>query len=673
MNKIFRVIWSHAQQAWVVVSELVKSHGKSAISIDKRISPNFSAVLLEQQNGFSLSPVTKAILVGLLGLSFADFAYSAAIVGNNASYSQDWSNTVVGDSAVALSINDRPGQEENAGTESVVIGFEAKTKKGGHKTSNAGSSAKAVVIGAKAEGVEGAVAIGHAVKVKTLYSVAIGREATVGVIGGQGRPISGEYSIAIGSNEEANKTEALGDIAIAMGRNAKARGYASMALGWNTQANETSSLAMMYGARSTGYAGVAIGRESNAAAHSTALGGGANATGNRSIAIGTHKNANGTWSGSGAEATQEDSIAIGTDATASAINSIAIGKESKAEGDRDSVAIGQSSNAKAYGTALGSSTVAHTDALAAGNHADATKNDSTALGAHAQATGRAAVAIGSSATADSNGDVTRSMASARNTIAIGGGNASKIEAISIGAKSQATQAQSIAIGSESSASAAQAVTIGSNTVASEYGAISIGGDDLNTTKYHDPVNNIPNYSGTTASGKASVAIGGKSSARGEGSIVLGPVALATNDEGIAIGAKSMSTADYGIAVGGSATAGSYAVAVGKSATASQTGASAFGEYAEATAKRATALGNHSKADVEHGVALGYMSKTTRNVTNNEGWKQDTSAYSALNNNVRTATHAAVAVGNDTTGSIVTRQITGVAAGSQDTDAVTWLN
>ncbi|MFK5029409.1 ESPR domain-containing protein, partial [Glaesserella parasuis] len=23
MNKIFRVIWSHAQQAWVVVSELV--------------------------------------------------------------------------------------------------------------------------------------------------------------------------------------------------------------------------------------------------------------------------------------------------------------------------------------------------------------------------------------------------------------------------------------------------------------------------------------------------------------------------------------------------------------------------------------------------------------------------------------------------------------------------
>ncbi|MFW9316696.1 ESPR-type extended signal peptide-containing protein [Glaesserella parasuis] len=661
MNKIFRVIWSHAQQAWVVVSELVKSHGKSAISIDKRISPNFSAVLLEQQNGFSLSPVTKAILVGLLGLSFADFAYSRAVLGGgSATDSNDYSNTVVGDSAVALSVNDRPHQEGDYGTDSVVIGYHAKTKKGGHLTNpGLGNASRAVVIGGRAQGVEGAVAIGWKTDVSKLYGVAVGRDATVG----------GEYAVAIGSNEDTQKTQALGTASIAIGRQAKAEGYASLALSMSAQALGTSSVAMMYDAKATGVAAVAVGRETRAGNHSTALGGGANATGNRSIAIGAHKDANSTWSGSGAEATGEDSIALGTDATASAIDSIAIGKESKAEGDRDSVAIGKSSNAKAYGTALGSSTVAHTDALAAGNSADATKNDSTALGAHTQATGRAAVAIGSSAIADSNGDVTRSIASARNTIAIGGGKASQIEAISIGAKSQATQTQSIAIGSESSASAAQAVTIGSNTVASEYGAISIGGDDLNTTKYHDPVNNIPNYSGTTASGKASVAIGGKSSARGEGSIVLGPVALATNDEGIAIGAKSMSTADYGIAVGGSATAGSYAVAVGKSATASQTGASAFGEYAEATAQRATALGNHSKADVEHGVALGYMSKTTRNTTNNEGWKQDTSAYSALNNNVRTATHAAVAVGNDTTGSIVTRQITGVAAGSQDTDAV----
>ncbi|MDP0311140.1 ESPR-type extended signal peptide-containing protein [Glaesserella parasuis] len=663
MNKIFRVIWSHAQQAWVVVSELVKSHGKSAISIDKRISPNFSAVLLEQQNGFSLSPVTKAILVGLLGLSFADFAYSAAVYGNGATDNNDWSNVAIGDQANALNVGGWASGDN--GSDNVVIGYKAKTVKGGHKINpNLGNGSGAVVIGAKAQAVEGAIAIGKEVKVQTLYGIAIGRDATVGVVT-DGKPVSGEYSIAIGSNEGTHKTEALGDIAIAMGRNAKARGYASMALGWDTQANATSSLAMMYAAQATGFAAVAVGRETRAGNHSTALGGGANATGTRSIAIGAHKDANSTWSGSGAEATGEDSIALGTDATASAAKSIAIGRESKAEGDHDSVAIGQKSNAKAYGTAVGSNAKAETDSAALGNTANASTKDSVAVGAHTTASGLAAVAIGSSV---HNTEKTRSQATASNTIAIGGGKATQAEAISIGAKSQATQTQSIAIGSESSASAAQAVTIGSNTVASGYGAISIGGDDLNTTEYHN-VPDITTYFGTTASGKASVAIGGKSNAIGDGSVVVGPASRATNKEGVVIGAKSSSTADYGIAVGSSATAGSYAVAVGKSATASETGTSAFGEFAEATAQRATALGNHSKADVENGVALGYMSKTTRNATNNEGWKQDTSAYSALNNNVRTATHAAVAVGNDTAGSIVTRQITGVAAGSQDTDAV----
>ncbi|MWQ76932.1 hypothetical protein GHJ37_07940 [Glaesserella parasuis] len=665
MNKIFRVIWSHAQQAWVVVSELVKSHGKSAISIDKRISPNFSAVLLEQQNGFSLSPVTKAILVGLLGLSFADFAYSAAVYGNGATDNNDWSNVAIGDQANALNVGGWASGDN--GSDNVVIGYKAKTVKGGHKINpNLGNGSGAVVIGAKAQAVEGAIAIGKEVKVQTLYGIAIGRDATVGVVT-DGKPVSGEYSIAIGSNEGTHKTEALGDIAIAMGRNAKARGYASMALGWDTQANATSSLAMMYAARATGIAAVAIGRETSAGNYASALGNGAKAEGTRSIAIGTNKDANGAESKSGAEATGEDSIALGTDATASAAKSIAIGRESKAEGDHDSVAIGQKSNAKAYGTAVGSNAKAETDSAALGNTANASTKDSVAVGAHTTASGRASVAIGSSID-NAQTTVTRSRATERNTIAIGGGTASKVEAISIGAKSQATQAQSIAIGSESSASAAQAVTIGSNTVASGYGAISIGGDDLNTTEYHN-VPDITTYFGTTASGKASVAIGGKSNAIGDGSVVVGPASRATNKEGVVIGAKSSSTADYGIAVGSSATAGSYAVAVGKSATASQTGTSAFGEFAEATVQRATALGNHSKADVENGVALGYMSKTTRNTTNNEGWKQDTSAYSALNNNVRTATHAAVAVGNDTAGSIVTRQITGVAAGSQDTDAV----
>ncbi|MDO9804554.1 ESPR domain-containing protein, partial [Glaesserella parasuis] len=56
MNKIFRVIWSHAQQAWVVVSELVKSHTKTSAYTDKRAQVCTSDYFLDkQQDKFKLS------------------------------------------------------------------------------------------------------------------------------------------------------------------------------------------------------------------------------------------------------------------------------------------------------------------------------------------------------------------------------------------------------------------------------------------------------------------------------------------------------------------------------------------------------------------------------------------------------------------------------------------
>ncbi|MDG6406858.1 ESPR domain-containing protein, partial [Glaesserella parasuis] len=49
MNKIFRVIWSHAQQAWVVVSELVKSHTKTSTYTNKRAQLCTSHYFLDKQ------------------------------------------------------------------------------------------------------------------------------------------------------------------------------------------------------------------------------------------------------------------------------------------------------------------------------------------------------------------------------------------------------------------------------------------------------------------------------------------------------------------------------------------------------------------------------------------------------------------------------------------------
>ncbi|MDO9777431.1 ESPR domain-containing protein, partial [Glaesserella parasuis] len=60
---IFRVIWSHAQQAWVVVSELVKSHTKTSAYTDKRAQVCTSDYFLDkQQDKFKLSLLSLVLL-----------------------------------------------------------------------------------------------------------------------------------------------------------------------------------------------------------------------------------------------------------------------------------------------------------------------------------------------------------------------------------------------------------------------------------------------------------------------------------------------------------------------------------------------------------------------------------------------------------------------------------
>ncbi|EQA06316.1 collagen triple helix repeat family protein, partial [Glaesserella parasuis 12939] len=158
---------------------------------------------------------------------------------------------------------------------------------------------------------------------------------------------------------------------------------------------------------------------------------------------------------------------------------------------------------------------------------------------------------------------------------------------------------------------------------------------------------------------------GKDSNVGPGSIVIGRFAKAEGRTAVAIGYSTVAGQSNSVAIGSGSRASNHAVAVGRNANANQTGASAFGESAQATAERATALGNNATADKKYGVALGYQSKTSRD-SGQEGWKPDDTSYS-ITGNTLSATHAAVAVGDDT--SSVTRQITGVAAGKEDTDAV----
>ncbi|VEH65593.1 autotransporter adhesin [Rodentibacter pneumotropicus] len=62
MNKIFRVIWNHATQSWIAVSELSKTKGKSKSSSGKKIS--LLAISLTTAGATLLGSTAQAAISG---------------------------------------------------------------------------------------------------------------------------------------------------------------------------------------------------------------------------------------------------------------------------------------------------------------------------------------------------------------------------------------------------------------------------------------------------------------------------------------------------------------------------------------------------------------------------------------------------------------------------------
>lgn len=145
---------------------------------------------------------------------------------------------------------------------------------------------------------------------------------------------------------------------------------------------------------------------------------------------------------------------------------------------------------------------------------------------------------------------------------------------------------------------------------------------------------------SVASGASSVASGSGATASGTGSVATGNAAQATGASAVASGSGAQATADNSVALGGSATAsGTKATAVGSGSQATGTNATALGADSQATANNALALGANADASAENAVALGNGSVADRANTVSVG-----------------------AAGSE-------RQVTNVARGTQDTDAV----
>jgi autotransporter adhesin len=161
-----------------------------------------------------------------------------------------------------------------------------------------------------------------------------------------------------------------------------------------------------------------------------------------------------------------------------------------------------------------------------------------------------------------------------------------------------------------------------------------------------------------ASGADSMSIGPLSEASGDNSLALGVGSRATADGAVSIGFNSAATGVNSIAIGNGALA-TGSVAVGAGAQAGNGGA-AFGDNAIAlTPQQGTALGNAAVVTANRGVALGAGASASR------AGMGTTNTRERFTNTAVTSTEGAVSVGN--TGA--ERQITNVAGGTEDTDAV----
>ncbi len=406
-------------------------------------------------------------------------------------------------------------------------------------------------------------------------------------------------------------------------------------------------------------------KPSDAIAHGTvtsgktnglAIGNAANSGSNQSIAIGYKSEANAaeinpalpaTAVGAGANATGQSTVALGLAAYATSGKATALGSKSLASSDA-AVAVGAGSQATGgYASALGA------DSTASGN-------DSTAFGHGTVASGGSSTALGSRAKAGKTASVSIGMLSEATQVygvAIGGESSSTGDSsIAIGKKSSVTGDNGIAIGVSTISKGANGVAVGTNGTTAELGGVAVG-QAAKSNKF----NSVAMGMNVTADGDNSVALGGSANANSEGTIAIGSYGStptkATGNRALAIGSATTANGLESIAIGSRVNSTSqYSIAIGTRANASAVKSVAIGPDSIATVDGGVALGRDSVANVIGGVTnKGYNPNTNR-----------TDIYSSLTGNVLTSTTGAVSIGNGTT---VTRQLTGLAAGTKDTDAV----
>ena len=646
MNRIYNVIWSKTKKCYVVVSEIVKSGGGKVKSLHTgKICARMGAVMAVAAllAGVNITSVNAAaIMIDGVNAGYA----TAQNGGNKWSYLYNYDNP---GNMSALDGTATTGYYSGSALNGISIGHNTKIQETSDPTYYSG-----VAIGDYAQATGGlsfslgnyaqstkpsAMAIGTASLSSGFNSLAMMRQSAA----------TGNFSTAIGTTSWASGTGSF-----ALGYSAQSKGDQSIAIGaaepitvagsgnepsasyngnTNTVTEGARSLAFGTKARTTAAATDSMAFGSNAktkAANAVAMGNSSRATGTDSFAFGN------TASAAGANA-----IAMGRTAQASKVNAIALGGQAKAL-EANALAIGSTAEASKAGT------------MAIGSAAKATSSNATAIGNGAEVTGENSMALGSGAKISSN-----------NSIALGAGtefndplvntyaaftnemNPAESGVVAVGNSSTPRRIVNVAGGqNDNDAATIKQLRYVNNNLAMTIAGPTYTGYEANGSTYKAPDFNIKNSTYHTVKEAVEAAQTNFFSAKGTSTDANYDNKGATGTNATAAGVRATA-------------AGNFGTALGADATATSEKGTALGYNAKVTEDDGVALGSNSVANTAAGVA-GYDVSVADNRANR---------YTDLTGSVATSTLGAVSVGQSTSVGTETRQITNLAAGKKDTDAV----
>ena len=509
---------------------------------------------------------------------------------------------------------------------------------------------------------------------------------------------TGDNALAAGVSAVASgkSATAVGNQTVASGANASAYGYRSVAsgsdsvaIGSGTSAQKDGAIAI--GGHAMGVNAVQVGTGSTAQSkNAVAIGG--HAKGENSVEVGSGATAQGAYSTSiGGHAIGANSIAIGSHndygynnpASAAGRNSIAIGGHTNGD---NNIAIGAGSATSSYQAITVGGSASGQQAVSVGNSANATAGQATAIGYGSAATWSQSTAVGGHATGISATAVGQgSNATSGNATAVGtGAEAGGQYSTALGYGTSSNGTYTTAIGG-ASASGTNVTAIGKSSTAGGYGYISdataIGGAHVSSS-YATAIGSNATVNGQygVALGQnsnvsdSSTGVGANSKATNTGTAV-GYGAQAYGSQSAAVGGGSMASGTRAVSLGGGGAWGDYSIALGSGAGTSTDGI-AIGKSSGAWGTDAIAIGTGSNAWRANSIVLGKNSKSGAD-KNIEGYDPRTGVASVDASAAWYSTDEAVSIGRaeekDAEGNVraaaITRQLSNVAAGTLDTDAV----